>query len=223
MSGKILTEMAFDEIVHALPSVHHRANLVVHNVMLNQRIKELEEQIRGLGGPTKAVDIAKKTESTIEVTQLRQQLQEANQRLTEIQNAENDAKLKLEGATRHLAVIEAATKTLSSDKRSVEAEKTVLENEKKGLLETIAKLTEAQVIERRELSNAQLKIAELERKLAASQQDQSTKGLTESIRMRTRDQIVAWLRAVNQGDTVRALYGKKMATMIEKDEFDKVP
>jgi hypothetical protein len=40
------------------------------------------------------------------------------------------------------------------------------------------------------------------------------------IRVAERTRIVNWLRKVNEGETVRALYGKKMAKQIENGDYE---
>ena len=41
------------------------------------------------------------------------------------------------------------------------------------------------------------------------------------IRTAERTKIVKWLRKINMGDTVRALYGQKMAKLIEAGDYEK--
>ena len=53
--NRTLSDSAFDEIIQSLPSIHQRANLLTHNVMVQHEIKRLRDQLAEME--------AKKTES----------------------------------------------------------------------------------------------------------------------------------------------------------------
>lgn len=297
---KILSDLAFDEVVQALPSIHLKANLTIHNVLLMQRVRDLEEEVRQLGGTptskngrplmtsTKSTMVnAATTASTTkdpklvelekEIMRLKTQLAEKPREITIEKIVEkpvevvvtaspaNDVALKeLQQKTaelqKNLTALEkekdARDKMHQENLKTVRSQCAQILNMRKKLEQagipvppaTAAVLTEIETIE---------KIVEVEKIVTVEKivevpvekivtvevpvevpvervvtierivhvevpvEKLSSSPSETAVRDSERNRIVAWLEKVNIGETVRALYGQKMAKLIKNDEYRK--
>jgi hypothetical protein len=298
---KILSDLAFDEVVQALPSVHLKANLTIHNVMLTHRIKELEEQLQSFGVVTKPSGrpLVSKTDTkndnatpakTIALSEYEKKVGDYEQKsadqnrkinelvaeITAFKLALASSKSALESATaltsaapssvsevevtaavrdanslrRELAAKEKSNNENLKKIRSMSAQLTNLRRqmEKAGLTPTsmIAPAIEETVVEKIvevpvekiievpvEKIVVQERVVEkiIEKTVEVPVEkiieriihvEKPATSLTDAvIRTAERTKIVKWLRKINMGDTVRALYGQKMAKLIEAGDYEK--
>ncbi len=297
---KILSDLAFDEVVQALPSVHLKANLTIHNVMLTHRIKELEEQLQSFGVVNKPSGrpLVSKTDTkndnatpakTIALSEYEKKVGDYEQKSADQNRKINElvaeitalklelasSKSALESATtvktiapavpevdvtsvvrdanslrRELAAKEKSNNENLKKIRSMSAQLTNLRRqmEKAGLTPTsmVAPAIEETVVEKIievpvekiievpvEKIVVQERIVEkiIEKTIEVPVEklveriihvEKPSTSMTDSvIRLAERTKIVTWLRKINMGDTVRALYGQKMAKLIEAGEHEK--
>jgi hypothetical protein len=283
MENKLLNDNAFDEVVQALPSVHLKARLSLHNILLTHRIKELEAQIQELGidtghkpgrplmasaRPINAAAAAPKplvdpqvTALEAEVKTLRRKLESAVA-LTPVYTppapvpapaAEpliSDVELKELRKT-----LEAREKSYQEMLKTTRSQSAQILNLKKQVVQAGGKVVDAPVIEPSVITVEKIvevpveKIVEIEKivevekvvqirvevpvekivevpvqrivhvekivELPVESKDTLAAGKQE------RDAIVKWLNEINAGETVRALYGQKMARLIAAEEHKK--
>ena len=297
---KILSDLAFDEVVQALPSVHLKANLTIHNVMLTHRIKELEEQLQSLGVVSKPTGrpLISKTDSkndnatpakTITLSEHERKIGDYDQKvgeqgrkinelvseITNLKTALARAKPEVEGDVDVTAVLRDASSLRrelnAKDKannenlkkiRSMSAQLTNLRRqmEKAGLTptcmvapeveETVVEKIVEKIIEVPVEKIVEVTVDKIVEKIVVQDRivekivevsvekivevpvdkiveriihvEKPSTSLTDAvIRLAERNKIVNWLRKLNKGETVRALYGQKMAKLIEAGDYEK--
>ncbi len=277
-SAKLLSDSAFEEVVQALPSVHLKGKLAIHNVVLMHRIRELEEEVRQLGGTsstkngrplmTKSTnDNAASTkdpriaEMEREIIRLKSQLTEKPKETIVEKIVEQPVEIIKEvivhsaNPADESAELKELRQTLKSMERDKEAKaKTHQENlttvrrlcaqvvnmrkkmEQAGLpvpplpttfseVETVERIVEVPVekivtvekIVDRIVEVPVEKIVTVERIVHVEKQAEMPNEM--AVRDSERNKIVAWLNKMNIGETVRALYGQKMAKLIAKSEY----
>ena len=284
-SAKLLSDSAFEEVVQALPSVHLKGKLAIHNVVLMHRIRELEEEVRQLGGTsstkngrplmTKSTnDNAASTkdpriaEMEREIIRLKSQLTEKPKETIVEKIVDRPVEIIKEvivhsaNPSTESAELKELRQTLKSMEKDKEAKaKTHQEN-----LTTVRRLCAQVVNMRKKMEQAGLpvpplpttfsevetahetiverivevpvervvtvdKIVEVEKivevpverivtvERIVHVEKQAEMPNEMAVRDSERNKIVAWLNKMNIGETVRALYGQKMAKLIAKSEY----
>lgn len=222
-AGKILSDNAFDDIAQALPSIHQRASLYIHNALLMQKIRDMEAEIKNIA-PAKVL--------SPEDQMLKIQALEAE--MATLKSTSSSAERSLaERVTELSATVRSLTKSLEESKaqtKEVESQRTTLGE---YVAQVEQKLTSAQSDLKNvqnlqnELSQVKVALEQAEAKLSTAVQTRvevvQPAGSPEDseIRLAERTRIVAWLRETNAGETVRALYGQKLARLIEQGDYSK--
>lgn len=213
MSGKILSDSAFDTIVQSLSSIHHRANLTVHNVMLMHRIKELETEVKN-ASPVIVPEGDKQKDEKI--VQLESEL------VTLRANANTSHQALAERVTDLTANVRNLTKSLDESKAALS--KAEVQNSTLGdyLAQLEQKLAAAQAETKEVVREVEvIKEVEVVKEVVKTVHVPAESADSGIVRLDERRRIVDWLNHTNAGETVRALYGQKLAKLIDQGAYDK--